>query len=456
MEEAKKFIIRMIQKRSFGTEVKTMGSNGKDQYIKRDSPLYRLDPFIAEDEIIRVGGRLKRSTYNENLLHPIVLPKYAIISKKILEWCHISVGHSGRSVTVNQLRNSGFWTICGNSVTRSVINRFVICRILRGKFGTQRMAELARRRVTDSPPFTHCGMDMFGPFILREGSKELKRYGAMFTCLASTAVHIGITNSMEKDSFICALRRFIARRGNVRSITSDNGTNSADNELKKAFSEVNQQQIQHFLANSGADWLILSRNAPKASHKGGVWECQIRSARSILASLLKNHGTSLKDESLHTLMTEVESVVNSQLITVEIISNQQNLTPISPSNLFTMKSSVIMPPPGSFVRPDLYNRRQSRSVQHLADEFWSRWRKEFLSTLQTRSKWTTEKRNFKKNDILLIQTDAARNSRPMGRILEINEDENNVVRSVKLLIGEKRSSFTSRILERPISKLVLL
>ena len=108
MEEAKKFIIRMVQKRSFGTEVKTMRSNGKNPYIKRESPLYRLDPFIAEDGIIRVGGRLKRSTYNENLLHPIVLPKDAIISKKILEWCHISVGLSGRGVTLNQLRNLGF------------------------------------------------------------------------------------------------------------------------------------------------------------------------------------------------------------------------------------------------------------------------------------------------------------------------------------------------------------
>ena len=135
----------------------------------------------------------------------------------------------------------------------------------------------------------------------------------MFICLASRAVHIEITNSMETDSFTLALRRFIARHGNVRSITSDNGSNfvGADNELKKAFSEMNHQQIQHFLANIGVDWLIWSRNAPAASHMGGVWERQIRSARSILASLLKNHGTCLKDESLHTLMTEVEAIVNS-------------------------------------------------------------------------------------------------------------------------------------------------
>ena len=138
LEEAKKLIIRMVQRRSFRTEIKTIRSNGKNQYIKRESPLYRLDPFIAEDGIIRVGGRLKRSTYNENLLHPIVLPKDAIISKKILEWCHISVGHSGRGVKLNQLRSSGFWIICGNIITRSVINKCVICKSLRGKFGAQK------------------------------------------------------------------------------------------------------------------------------------------------------------------------------------------------------------------------------------------------------------------------------------------------------------------------------
>ena len=77
-------------------------------------------------------------------------------------------------------------------------------------------------------------------FIIKEGRKKLKRYGAMFTCLSSRAVLIEITNSMETDSFILALRRFVARLGNVRCITSDNGTNFVDaSELKKAFNEMN-------------------------------------------------------------------------------------------------------------------------------------------------------------------------------------------------------------------------
>ena len=82
-------------------------------------------------------------------------------------------------------------------------------------------------------------------FIIKKGRKKLKRYGAMLTCLASKAVFIEIANSVETDSFILALRRFVARLGNVRSITSDNGTNFVDpNELKKAFNEMNHQQIQ--------------------------------------------------------------------------------------------------------------------------------------------------------------------------------------------------------------------
>ena len=146
----------------------------------------------------------------------------------------------------------------------------------------------------------------------------------------------------------------------------------ADNELRKVFSEMNHQQIQHFLANTGADRLIWSRNVPAASHMGRVRESQIGSARNILASLQKNRGTCLKDESLHTLMTEVEALVNFRPLTVETISDPQNLTPLSPSNLLSMKNRVMMPPPDSFVRPDLHSRSQWRRVQHVADEFWSR------------------------------------------------------------------------------------
>ena len=87
------------------------------------------------------------------------------------------------------------------------------------------MADLPEERITPSPPLTYCGVVYFGPFLIKQGRKEVKRYGVLFTCLASQAVHIETADSLETDSFMNTLRRFVNRRGPVREIRSDQGTN---------------------------------------------------------------------------------------------------------------------------------------------------------------------------------------------------------------------------------------
>ena len=87
------------------------------------------------------------------------------------------------------------------------------------------MADLPKDGFEEAPPFTYCTVDMFGPFTVRVKRSDMKRYGAMFTCLASRAVDIEVTHSLDTDSFTQALRRLIACRGNVRQICSDNGSN---------------------------------------------------------------------------------------------------------------------------------------------------------------------------------------------------------------------------------------
>ena len=88
---------------------------------------------------------------------------------------------------------------------------------------------------------------------------------------------------------------------------------------------------------------------------GGVWERQIKSARVILSALLKQHGTSLNDESPITLLTEVESVY-SRPLTVETLGDVGSEVALSPINLLTTKSNVVLPPPADFKQPDLYSR----------------------------------------------------------------------------------------------------
>ena len=72
----------------------------------------------------------------------------------------------------------------------------------------------------------------------------------------------------------------------------------------------------------------------------------------ILSSLLKTHGESLTNESLHTLLVEVEAIVNSCPLTTETINDVTSLIPLSPLNLLTMKSKMVMPPPGIFATPE--------------------------------------------------------------------------------------------------------
>ena len=108
-------------------------------------------------------------------------------------------------------------------------------------------------------------------------------------------------------------------------------------------------------------------------------------------------------------MAAVELIINSRPLTVETISNSNIEAPLSPSNLLTMKTSVVMPPPGEFSKRDAYSKRRWRRVQHIAGEFWSRWRKEFLQSLQVRQIWKKRIRNFAVGDIVLLRDDCHRN-----------------------------------------------
>lgn len=253
------------------------------------------------------------------------------------------------------------------------------------------MADLPKELLASVSPFTYCGVDLFGPCIIKDGRKELKRYGVILTCLAGRAIHLESANTLETDSFINALRRFIARRGPVRQIRSDQGTNlmGAEKELKKDLKKMDNVRIRQYLCHHyHADWLIEWKpNPPAASHMGGVWERQIRSVRTILTSLMKEFGHAINDECFRTLLVESENVVNSRPLTFPSSSPDDFEAPLSPSSILTMKSKFVMPPPGEFQRVDVYLRKHWKRVQYLAEVFWSRWRKEYLNALQTRTKW---------------------------------------------------------------------
>ena len=410
----------------------------------KGNSLQKLSPFQSEDGTIRVGGRLNKGDLHFQTKHPLILPARHHVTDLVILHYHAMTGHAGIERVLAETRRK-FWIVKGRATVRRVLSKCITCKKLRAQPVSQFMGDLPKDRITpDEAPFTRVGVDYFGPFLVKRARSELKRYGCIFTCLATRAIHIEVSHTLETDSFINALQRFIARRGEPVEIRSDNGTNfiGAQLELRRALEQWNQAQIHEFLRKREIKWIY---NPPGASHMGGAWERQIRTVRSVLRGLLPLQV--LDDEGLSTLMCIVEGIVNGRPIT-RISDDPKDLTPLTPNHLLLLRSGPTLPS-GMFVKQDLYRRRW-RQVQYMADVFWKRWLSEYLPTLQVRQKWLRPKRNLKVGDLVLVKHDnTARLRWPLGLIVDTYPGSDGLVRSVQV-------KTQTGVYDRPVDKICLL
>ena len=243
LHQAEITIVKYLQNKYFSTELYKCSKN---ENLQGNSQLRKLAPFIDEEGILRVGGRLCKSNLTFTTRHPIILPD-SNIAMLILNDVHVSMGHLGRETVISSVRKK-YHILSANKLTRKLLRDCVICRKYNGRTLTQYMADLpAQRLEADIAPFTNTGVDLFGPFMVTQGRKLHKRYGVLFTCLSCRAVHLEVASSLTTDSYINALRRFLCRRGNVKSFVSDNGTNlvGSCNELKRSIGEWNAAHIEN-------------------------------------------------------------------------------------------------------------------------------------------------------------------------------------------------------------------
>lgn len=270
---------------------------------------------------------------------------------------------------------------------------------------TEKMANLLADRLAPDPPFTNVGLDVFGPWSVvarhtRGGHANSIRWAVIFTCMVIRAVHIEVIEPMDTSNFINALRRFIAIGDPVKHIRSDRGTNfvGAANELHIP-SNMNTKGVERYLRDQGCSWTF---NPPHSSHMGGTWERMIGIARRILNSIFLQMGTTrLTHESLVTFMAEVSAILNARPLTLDSNDPDEPVL-LTPAALLTQKTGVISAPHWNFTTKDLHL-HQWRQVQSLANTFWDRWRKQYLSTLQPHTKWQDNKPNLKGGDLVLVK-----------------------------------------------------
>ena len=214
LENAEMAILQFCQGQGFPQEISCLQKGM--QNINSNSAIFRLDPFL-DNGSLRVGGRLSKMAMPSEQKHPAILPKDHHVSKLVLLHIHHETGHGGRNVMLSRLRQR-YWIPCANSLARKVIYKCTTCRRVSSSAGEQKMADLPVDRLTpDLPPFTHVGVDYFGPLEIKRNRSIVKRYGVIFTCLTSRAIHLEIAHSLDTDSCIHAFRRFIARRGRCPS-----------------------------------------------------------------------------------------------------------------------------------------------------------------------------------------------------------------------------------------------
>ena len=172
MRRAEQAILKSLQEESFPEEIKILKSLGaqsdgasreytkkRNLSMKKTSSLYRLDPFLDEDGVLRVGGRIRNALVSYEIKHPVILPSKGHVTTLLVRYYHERIRHQGRGMTLNDLRSHGYWVIGGSSSVSRCISKCVICRRLRGALQEQKMANLPEDRLEPAPPFTHCGVD---------------------------------------------------------------------------------------------------------------------------------------------------------------------------------------------------------------------------------------------------------------------------------------------------------
>ena len=191
LEQAEVEILKIVQRDSFDKEVKTLKESQaqtegackdrqcareKKALLKKTSSLHTLDLYLDVTRVLRVGGRITKADLTDNLKNPVILPKTGHITELIIRHIHERTHHSGRGVTLNELRSNGYWIINVIAAVRSFISRCVRCRYLHGTAGEQKMANLPKSRVEPAPPFSYCAVDCFGPWYVKAGRREVKKF----------------------------------------------------------------------------------------------------------------------------------------------------------------------------------------------------------------------------------------------------------------------------------------
>ena len=308
------------------------------------------------------------------------------------------------------------------------------------------MAPLPKSRLQQTMrAFERVGVDYGSPYLTKQGrgKTRAKRYLCLFTCLATRAVHLEMAYALDTDSFINAFSRMVARRGTPKYVLSDSGTNfvGVEQEPGELVEALDQKKIA---SKTTREYDIECKfNPPCAPHFGDVFEAMIKSAKKSMRAILGN--ADVTDEELQTAICGTERLLNSPPITF-VSADHEDFSPLTPSHFLTGELGGKFAPEAADQKEIFNPRKRWHHVQQLLGQFWKRWRREFLPSLNTRKKWFHPNQNLKKDDVVMVvEKEVKRAEWPLGRVVEAFLGVDKLVRVVKIKTKKKANTYVQYI-----------
>lgn len=439
--------LRIVQGLHYATEV-TAIKQGRT--VLHKGQLAKLNPFLDDNGVLRVGGRLKHAVLSKDERHPMIVPPESMFTQLLIDAHHRRTLHGGVQLTLGLLRLR-YWIPRGRAIVKRHIHRCITCTRWRAAVPQPLMGNLPHERVTPARPFLRTGVDYAGPILIRTGKgrghRAHKGFIAVFVCLATRAVHLEAASDYTADAFLAAFRRFISRRGLCEEVHSDCGTNfvGASRELRRLFcaSSADGRRIAQSVAADGIRWKF---NPPAAPHFGGLWEAAVKSTKHHLRRVIGE--SMLTFEEMSTFLSQVEACLNSRPLQA-LSDDHDDLTALTPGHFLIGAPILALPePPLEDRNPNALSCWQL--LQRMRDHFWKRWSHEYVQTLASRPKWTKNTASPEIGALCLVRSDITPPTRwPLARITKLHPGNDGIVRVVTV-----RTS-TSELV-RPLVKVVLL
>ena len=422
--------------------------------IPPNSRILSLNPFLDDDHLLRVGGRLANSSLSPSQQHHIIGDGKDPLIIKMFESKHLSLCHCGPSLLLCSI-SSKLHIVGARRLSRTVCSQCITCRKISPRPDQQMMADLPAPRVNPTIAFTHTGMDFCGHFNIKLGHVRrptiLKAYICIFVCMTYKAVHLEVVSDESTEAFIACFRRFSARRNCPTHLYSDNGSNfmGAKNQLNRIEQLLQEEdansEVRHYLSQHHS--VTWHANPPSAPHFGGLWESAVKSAKKHLRRIMGE--LKFTFEELTTTACQIEACLNSRPLLPITSHSQDGLMTLTASHFLLFKTPQAVPEdPRLPKEPQLLT--SWNKCQSIIHHFWRRWSKEYLGTLQQRTKWQRTKPNLQPEDIVILKTDKVFSCHwPLARILEVHPGQDGRVRvaTIKTATG---------IYKRPTAKLALL